>query len=95
MMMASRKASRSISGTSTRARPSSFMEGGAAQKRGRILVFSVHAKLTKTLPNNHKIRHSLPKVEGSMKVAKQLAEWLQKALERMRARLGSNQRPSV
>jgi len=70
-------------------------EGGAAQKRGRILVFSVHAKLTKILPNNHKIRRSLPKVEGSMKVAKQPAEWLQKALERMRARLGSNQRPSV
>ena len=46
-MMASRKASRSISGTSTRARPSSFMEGGAAQKRYSILVFSVHATLTK------------------------------------------------
>ncbi len=43
---------------------------------GGILVFSVHAKLTKNLPNNPKIRRSLPKVEESMKVAKQLAEWI-------------------
>jgi hypothetical protein len=41
------------------------MEGGAAQKRYPILVFSVHATITKTLPNNPKIRRSLPKVGGA------------------------------
>jgi hypothetical protein len=47
-----------------------FHGGWGAQKRYPILVFSVHATLTKTLPNNPKIRRSLPKVGGSMKVAK-------------------------
>ena len=42
----------------------------AAQKRDPILVFSVHATFTKPLPNNPKIRRSLAKVGGSMKVAK-------------------------
>ncbi|MCX6961507.1 MAG: hypothetical protein NTZ08_03535 [Verrucomicrobia bacterium] len=45
--------------------PSHHEEGGAAQKRDSILVFSVHATLTKTLPNNPKIRRSLPKVGGT------------------------------
>jgi hypothetical protein len=31
-------------------------------------LLSVHATLTKTPPNNPKIRRSLPKVEKSMKV---------------------------
>jgi len=51
-------------------------QGGVAQKRNPILVFSVHATLTKNLPNNSKIRRSLPKVGESMKVAKQAADWL-------------------
>jgi hypothetical protein len=41
-----------------------------AQKRDPNFVFSVHATLTKILPNNPKIGHSLPKVGKSMKVAK-------------------------
>jgi len=45
-----------------------------ARKREPIFVFSVHVTLTKTLPNNPKIRRSLPKVGGSMKVANQPAE---------------------
>jgi hypothetical protein len=52
-------------------------------------------KLTKKLPNNPKIRRSLPKAGKSMKVAQQPVEWLQKALERMRARMGSNHRQPV
>jgi hypothetical protein len=49
------------------------MEGGAAQKRDPILVFIVHATLTKNLPNNPKIGCLLPKVGKvgkGMKVAK-------------------------
>ncbi len=34
--------------------PAHHEEGGVAQKRDPILVFSVHATLTKTLPNNTK-----------------------------------------
>ena len=37
-------------------------EGGAAQKRDPILVFSVHATLTENLLNNSNIGRSLPKV---------------------------------
>ena len=40
--------------------------GWAAQKRDPNLVFSVHATLTKTLPNNPKIRYSLPKEGESL-----------------------------
>jgi hypothetical protein len=42
---------------------------------------SVHATLTKTPPNNPKIRRSLPKVEKSMKAGNLPSEPLQHGLE--------------
>jgi hypothetical protein len=50
--------------------PANHEEGGAAQKRDPILVLIIHATLTKNLPNNPKIRRSLPKAGKSMKVGK-------------------------